>query len=95
MEGEMTHRFMYELKLEEQVKIMPLALAYPGQKVRVVFIVAGRGLRQRLISMGLNVGSEIEVINSGAPGPFLIAVKETRLAIGRGIAYKIMVSQNY
>ena len=91
----MTHKFMYELKLEEQVKIIPLAIAYPGQKVRVVSIVAGRGLRQRLISMGLNVGSEIEVIKSGAPGPFLIAVKETRLAIGRGIAYKIMVSQNY
>lgn len=91
----MNHKFMYELKLEEQVKIIPLALAYPGQKVKVVSIVAGRGLRQRLISMGLNVGSEIEVIKSGAPGPFLIAVKETRLAIGRGIAYKIMVSQNY
>jgi Fe2+ transport system protein FeoA len=91
----MNHKFMYELKLEEQVKIIPLALAYPGQKVRVVSIVAGRDLRQRLISMGLNVGSEIEVIKSGAPGPFLIAVKETRLAIGRGIAYKIMVSQNY
>jgi hypothetical protein len=52
MEGEMTHRFMYKLKLEEQVKIMPLALAYPGQKVRVVSIVAGRGLRQRLIKKG-------------------------------------------
>lgn len=91
----MNHKFMYELKLEEQAKIIPLALAYPGQKVKVVSIVAGRGLRQRLISMGLNVGSEIKVIKSRAPGPFLIAVKETRLAIGRGIAYKIMVSQNY
>lgn len=91
----MTSKFLYELNPREQVKIIPLAIAYPGQKVRVVSIVAGRGLRQRLISMGLNVGSEIEVIKSGAPGPFLIAVKETRLAIGRGIAYKIMVSQNY
>lgn len=91
----MNSRFLYELKPGEQTRIIPLAIAYPGQKVRVVSIVAGRGLRQRLISMGLNVGSEIEVIKSGAPGPFLIAVKETRLAIGRGIAYKIMVSQNY
>ena len=91
----MNSRFLYELKPGEQSRIIPLAIAYPGQKVRVVSIVAGRGLRQRLISMGLNVGSEIEVIKSGAPGPFLIAVKETRLAIGRGIAYKIMVSQNY
>lgn len=91
----MNSKFLYELKPGEQARIIPLAIAYPGQKVIVVSIVAGRGLRQRLISMGLNVGSEIEVIKSGAPGPFLISVKETRLAIGRGIAYKIMVSQNY
>jgi Fe2+ transport system protein FeoA len=77
----------------EQSKIIPLAMAYPGQKVRVVSVMAGRGLRQRLIGMGLNVGSEVEVIKPGAPGPFLIAVKETRLAIGQGIAYKILVNQ--
>jgi hypothetical protein len=44
MEGEMTHKFMYELKLEEQVKIMPLALAYPGQKVRDLSLLLLRKL---------------------------------------------------
>ena len=42
--------------------------------------------------MGLDVGIEIEVLKQGAPGPFLIAFKETRLAIGQGVAQKIMVS---
>ena len=78
----------------EQPQIMPLAMAFPGQKVRDVSIMAGRGLRQRLVGMGLREGSEIEVIKPGGPGPFLIGVKETRLAIGRGIAYKILVNHN-
>ena len=78
----------------QQSRIIPLTMACPGQKVRVVSLMGGRGLRGHLVGMGLNVGSEIEVIRRGAPGPFLIAVKETRLAIGQGMAYKIMVSQN-
>ena len=51
-------------------------------------------MQERLISMGLGPGSEIEVIRKGAPGPFIIAVKETRLAIGAGMAQRIMVSEN-
>ena len=47
---------------------------------------------QRLIGMGLNIDSEIRVIRKGAPGPCVIAVGETRVAIGAGMAHKIMVS---
>ncbi len=73
---------------------MPLAMAYPGTKTRIVSLAVGRGLQEHLVNMGLGVGSEIEVIKLGGPGPFIIAVKETRLAIGYGIAQKIMVSTN-
>ncbi len=66
-------------------------MARPGKKMRIVSLSGGRGLQQHLVNMGLDIGSEIEVIQHGAPGPFLIAVKETRLAIGFGMAQKIMV----
>ena len=72
---------------------MPLAMAIPGLKVRIISLAGGRSLQERLISMGLNVGSEINVIKKGMPGPFLIATGETRLAIGAGMAHKIMVSE--
>ncbi|MCK4648046.1 ferrous iron transport protein A [bacterium] len=75
-----------------QSKIVSLTMILPGQRVRVVSLSGGRGLRSHLIGMGLNVGEEIEVVHRGAPGPFLVAVKETRLAIGQGMAQKIMVS---
>jgi len=70
---------------------MPLTMAGTGEKVRIVMLAGGRGMQQRLISMGLDAGSEIDVIRRGAPGPFLIATGDTRLAIGAEMAHKIMV----
>ena len=69
-------------------------MAFPGQRVRIVSLAGGRGLKEHLAALGLNEGLEIEVIKRGAPGPFLIAVKDTRLAIGAGMANKIMVNRN-
>lgn len=66
----------------------------PGKRVRIVLLDAGRGLRAHLSGMGLDEGSEIEVIQQGRPGPFLIAIKEVRLALGQGMAEKIMVSED-
>jgi len=76
-----------------RTSIMPLAMVSAGNKVRIVSIVGGRGVREHLLDVGLDVGMEVEVLRQGAPGPFLIAIKETRLAIGQGISQKIMVSE--
>ncbi len=72
--------------------VLPLAMTTPGERVRIVEIRGGRGFEGRLASMGLKRGTEIEVINSNAPGPVIVASGETRLAIGRGMAQKIFVS---
>ena len=73
-------------------RILPLTMVLPGKKVRVISLAGGRGLVRHLADMGLNIGSEVEVLNRGAPGPFIVAVKETRLAIGFGMARKIIVN---
>ena len=77
-----------------ETNIIPLPMASPGKRVKIFSLAGGRGMQERLISMGLGPGSEIEVIRKGAPGPFIIAVKETRLAVGAGMAQRIMVSDN-
>ena len=41
--------------------------------------------------MGFRVGKTVEMLNNGGQGPLLIKVDESRLALGRGIAMKIMV----
>ena len=72
-------------------QLMPLAMARPGEVVQVVSIGAGWGLTRRLADMGLTPGVSISVINSQMPGPVIINLRGSRLALGRGIAHKIMV----
>ena len=74
---------------EEQ---MPLAMVEPGRKVRVVSVDAGRRFRARLSAMGLLPGVELRVITNVAKGPFIVALRGTRVMIGRGMLEKIMVS---
>jgi Fe2+ transport system protein FeoA len=77
-----------------ETHIVPLSVVSQGRKVKIFSLSGGRRMQERLVSMGLGPGSEIEVMRKGAPGPFIIAVKETRLAIGGGMAQRIMVSEN-
>lgn len=68
-----------------------LAMVEAGTMVRLVSVQGGRELRSRLADMGLVPGMELRVIrNTG--GPFIIAIKESRLALGRGMAQKILVT---
>ena len=62
-----------------------------GQTVKFVNVDAGQGLNSRLASMGLVPNVEIKVMNNSHPGPFIINVKNTRIALGRGMAAKIKV----
>ncbi|MCD6368293.1 MAG: FeoA domain-containing protein [Thermoproteales archaeon] len=71
--------------------MMPLAFAPEGSLVRVIDIMAGRGLTRRLIEMGLVPGSVIKVVKTMGPGPIVIEVKGVRLALGHGVSMKILV----
>lgn len=51
----------------------------------------GHRLEHRLNHMGLLPGVRVKVLQNNAPGPVIIAVKDSRLCLGRGIANKIMV----
>ena len=72
--------------------MMPLSMVSQGEQVQVVAIRAGWGLQRRLAEMGLNPGVQIRVMNSQRPGPVVIDVRGSRLALGYGIAHKIMVT---
>lgn len=72
---------------------MPLTMAAPGQPVQIVSIAAGLRAARRLAEMGLIPGSEIEIMQNQGCGPLLLAIRDTRLAIERGIAHKLLVQQ--
>jgi ferrous iron transport protein A len=64
-----------------------------GAKVTIVAIQGGRGIRSRLTTMGLMPGVKISVLRNGGSGPFVISIKNSRMALGRGVADKIMVTE--
>lgn len=64
----------------------------PDHKGKVLEILGGPGLRHRLMSMGLYVGKEITKLSYiGLRGPVVIKVGRSVLALGHGMAAKIMV----
>ncbi len=71
---------------------MPLAFVQSGKKVILTRIDAGCDLKNRMASMGIIPGTEIEVVQNLHSGPFMIKVKDSKFAIGRGIALKLQVA---
>jgi len=71
--------------------LIPLSLVSPGTEVRLVAVRGGQGVRKRLADLGLNIGMTVRVVVLNGDGPLLLAVKESRLALGRGLAHKILV----
>jgi len=61
-----------------------------GRRGVIVDIVAGRGLRRRLLEMGFTPGTVVEVLLSNR-GPILVYVRGAVVALGRGVARKIIV----
>ena len=63
-----------------------------GIQVRVVEIQGGWGLRQRLSRLGIHAGDKVLIKRSGIMGgPILIRVHGTEVAVGRGMARRVLV----
>ncbi len=61
-----------------------------GQKVRLTAIRGGKVLTRRLLSLGISLGSEFEVINQRGNG-VVLARDGNRVALGAGISDKLFV----
>ncbi len=70
---------------------MPLTKVTEGARAILRSIEGGRELRGRLAALGLLPGTELEVIQNSGHGPFVVAVKGSRIVIGRGMASRIAV----
>ena len=71
--------------------MMPLSMVSPGELVQVVTVRSGWGLQRRLADMGLTPGVQVRVVNSQGRGPVILDLRGSRLALGHGVAHKIMV----
>jgi len=71
---------------------IPLAMLREDCEAVIVEINGGMGLTRRLAEMGFTNGTRVKVLHSSPPGPILIMVRGSRIALGRGLAMKIFVN---
>jgi Fe2+ transport system protein FeoA len=71
----------------------PLSVLTYGTQTRIAKINGGCNLIRRLTEMGLTCGTTVKVVSDPCGGPVLIEVRDSRLAIGRGISTKILVEE--
>ncbi len=63
-----------------------------GQEVTLCSISGGRGIRQKLYSLGLVPGTRFRILSKNGVGPVMISVRGSRLAIGHCMAKKLNVN---
>ncbi len=80
--------------LKERISLMPLSYAREGECGIIEDFIGGSGAQLRLATMGLRRGDEVEIITNRGEGQLVVAVNATLLALGRGVATKIMVKPN-
>jgi len=74
------------------MKKVSLVHLKPDHKGKISEIMGGAGLQNRLMSMGIYVGKEITKLSYiGLRGPVVIRVGRSVLALGHGMAVKILV----
>lgn len=72
--------------------IISLTDVKAGSRVKVIRIRGGLGIRQRLSCLGIHPGDIMLLQKSGfMRGPVLVNIHGNQVALGRGIAAKILV----
>jgi ferrous iron transport protein A len=71
--------------------MMRLNIAPEGQFLTLISISGGLGVQKHLNALGLTPGTEVMIVSQNRDGPIILAVKDSRLAIGRGLLHHIQV----
>ena len=69
-----------------------LGKAPSATPLRVAAMDGGQAFRMRLAAMGIRIGTELKVVQRQAAGPLIVALRGTRIAIGRGMLDRIHVT---
>lgn len=70
--------------------MMPLTIADPGAESVIIRIGGSPEMKKHLEDMGFTAGSVVTVMNT-IGGNLIVKIKESRVAISREMAAKIMV----
>ncbi len=63
-----------------------------GKSARVLEVTGGPGLHRNLSQMGIHSGDMIKISGASAfRGPILVEIHGSRIALGRGVARRILI----
>lgn len=63
-----------------------------GETGKVTMIDAGKQATKRLYEIGFNTSASITVIKNDS-GPVIVSINGNKVAVGRGLAHKVMLTR--
>lgn len=73
---------------------IPLCALRTGEKGVVTRIAGGRGMLERMTSLGFVPGTEVCILQNFRHGPLLVQAHQTRIVLGRGVATRIQIRRS-
>jgi ferrous iron transport protein A len=70
-----------------------LGAVQTGESVHIQRLQGGHHVLSRLASLGFTPGARLRVVQNFGHGPIIVTVRDTRIALGRGEAVKILVKR--
>jgi ferrous iron transport protein A len=64
-----------------------------GEAVRIQRMLGGHQFLSRLACLGFTPGASLRVVQNFGHGPIIVSLRDTRVALGRGEAGKILVER--
>jgi ferrous iron transport protein A len=71
--------------------VLSLAEVPEGSQAVVQGLRGGGGFLGRMATLGFIVGGKVSVLQNSGCGPVIVLVRDTRVALGRGEALKVLV----
>ena len=81
-----------QISIKSDIMVQALNKLSKGEKFSVVTLVGGCQAQEQLVSRGVYAGTSGEVLEGGSSGPMLIKIGHSRLALGQGLANKVIVA---
>jgi len=77
-----------------KIKQISLAELVTGEHATVISFTAGRAVINRMASLGITPGAEVDMTQNYGHGPLIVIVRGTRVALGRGEAAQVFVERS-
>jgi ferrous iron transport protein A len=73
---------------------VPLSSLRTGEKGVVIGTAGGRGMLERMASLGFVPGTQVVILQNFRRGPIIVRVHDARIALGRGVACRIQMRRS-